>query len=95
MCRLPCNTIGHGVCLDPGDYICVTVSDSGAGISPELQERVFEPFFTTKAPGKGSGLGLSTVIGFVRQSGGDAELVSQPGEGTRVRLYLPVFNPGA
>jgi PAS domain S-box-containing protein len=95
LCRLPCSTIGRGVCLEPGSYICVTVTDEGAGIPPELLERVFEPFFTTKAPGKGSGLGLSTVIGFVRQSGGDAELASQPGEGTMGRLYLPIFSPGA
>jgi len=95
LCRLPCSTIGRGVCLDPGDYICVTVTDSGGGIPPELQERVFEPFFTTKAPGKGSGLGLSTVIGFVRQSGGDVELASPAGGGTMVRLYLPIFSPGA
>ena len=98
LCRLPSSTIGRGVCLAPGDYICVTVSDDGTGIPPELLERVFEPFFTTKAPGKGSGLGLSTVIGFVRQSGGDVELASQPGGGlpgggTTVRLYLPIFDP--
>jgi len=95
VCRLPCSTIGRGVCLEPGAYVCVTVTDEGAGIPPDLLERVFEPFFTTKPPGKGSGLGLSTVLGFVRQSGGDAELASQPGEGSKVRLYLPIFSPGA
>ena len=71
-------------------YICVSVSDSGQGIAPHLLERVFEPFFTTKPVGRGTGLGLSTVIGFVRQSGGDVELASQVNLGTEVKLYLPI-----
>lgn len=75
--------------LREGEYLCVSVSDTGAGIAPHLLERVFEPFFTTKPVGKGTGLGLSSVIGFVRQSGGDVALESTPQVGTRVTLYLP------
>ncbi|MEX2320571.1 MAG: PAS-domain containing protein [Saccharospirillum sp.] len=71
------------------DKIEVQVSDTGSGMSPEVMRRVWEPFFTTKAVGQGSGLGLSLVYGFVRQSGGDVLLESQPGKGTRVRLFLP------
>lgn len=75
--------------LPAGDYVCVTVSDNGAGMPPELIGRVFEPFFTTKAVGKGTGLGLSQVYGFARQSGGAARISSTVGRGTEIRLYLP------
>jgi signal transduction histidine kinase len=75
--------------VKPGNYVVMSVTDTGIGMAPELQERVVEPFFTTKAPGCGSGLGLSMVFGFARQSGGDLVLESDPGRGTTVRLYLP------
>ncbi|MFN4023290.1 MAG: PAS domain S-box protein [Hyphomonas sp.] len=72
-----------------GHYVCVTVKDTGGGMSPETQRRAFEPFFTTKPPGKGSGLGLSMVYGFVGQSMGHVVIRSVPGEGTAVHLYFP------
>lgn len=74
-------------------FVELAVSDTGAGIPPELLEQVFEPFFTTKPVGKGSGLGLSMVYGFVRQSGGTVTIDSAPGTGTRVRLRLPESAP--
>ena len=73
-----------------GTYVRLTVSDTGVGMPPQVRQRAFEPFFTTKGPGAGSGLGLSMVYGFVKQSGGHVELHSRPGEGTRIGIYLPV-----
>jgi PAS domain S-box-containing protein len=75
--------------LAPGDYIRVSVSDTGCGIPPEILPRVLEPFFTTKEKGKGTGLGLSMAFGFASQSGGLLVIESRPGEGTAVHLYLP------
>src|SRR6185312_2086499 len=75
--------------LRPGSYIVTSVSDTGTGMSADVQRLAFEPFFTTKDVGKGTGLGLSQVYGFVRQSGGTAAIESAPGAGTRVSLYLP------
>jgi signal transduction histidine kinase len=74
--------------LGGGDYICIEVADTGVGMAPEVLARAFEPFFTTKATGQGTGLGLSMAYGFVKQSGGDIVLESQPGQGTSVRIYL-------
>ncbi len=75
--------------IPAGHYVCVSIRDTGSGMSPETQRRAFEPFFTTKAPGKGSGLGLSMVYGFVGQSRGHIVIRSSPGEGTVVHLYFP------
>ncbi|MBX3707159.1 MAG: response regulator [Pseudomonadales bacterium] len=73
----------------PGQYAMVSVSDTGSGMSRETLDRAFEPFFTTKGASQGSGLGLSMVFGFVKQSGGHAKIYSEIGEGTSVKLYLP------
>jgi signal transduction histidine kinase/response regulator RpfG family c-di-GMP phosphodiesterase len=75
--------------LQAGDYVAVTVTDSGAGIPPDLIARVVEPFFTTKTAGKGTGLGLSTVYGFAKQSGGTLKISSQVGRGTQMEVWLP------
>jgi len=75
--------------LAPGDYICVAVTDTGTGMSAEVAARAFDPFFTTKPIGQGTGLGLSMIYGFARQSNGHATIDSKPGQGTSVRLYLP------
>ena len=76
-----------------GDFVAVTLTDSGPGVSEELLDRIFEPFFTTKPVGHGTGLGLSQVIGFAKQSGGDIRVDSRPGTGTTFTLYLPRAYP--
>ena len=75
--------------LPPGEYVLVTVTDTGAGVAPEISERIFEPFFSTKADGHGIGLGLSVVREMVRSSGGQVRLYSEPGHGSSFTLYFP------
>ena len=86
---LPLDLPAKGEDVPPGEYVVLTVTDTGVGMPPDVLDRVFEPFFTTKKFGEGSGLGLSMVYGFVRQSGGTITMESRPGHGTIVRIYLP------
>ena len=75
----------------PGDYVEIAVTDTGCGIAPENLEKVFQPFFTTKGPEAGSGLGLSMIYGFAKQSGGHVKIYSEVDHGTTIRMYLPRY----
>lgn len=88
--RLAARAIGECVA---GEYICLSVSDTGCGMPPEVLERVFEPFFTTKPVGKGTGLGLSQIFSFVQQCNGEIRILSEPGKGTAVEIFLPRHIP--
>ncbi|MGB9365044.1 MAG: PAS domain S-box protein [Xanthobacteraceae bacterium] len=83
------NYAAQNVEVAPGEYVAVSITDSGSGMPPEVLERVFEPFFTTKEVGRGTGLGLSMVYGFAKQSRGHVKIYSEVGHGTRVIVYLP------
>ena len=83
---LGANAVGD---IQPGDYVRISVTDTGSGMSPETIERAFEPFFTTKPVGKGTGLGLSQIFGFAHQSGGEVGIESELGRGSTVSIYLP------
>jgi PAS domain S-box-containing protein len=78
-----------------GQYVLISVTDNGAGMTEEIVNRAFEPFFSTKAAGQGTGLGLSQVYGFIKQSGGHVKIYSEPGEGTTIKIYLPRTNAEA
>jgi CheY-like chemotaxis protein len=81
--------------LPQGEYVSLSVKDTGSGMTPEVMARAFDPFFTTKPLGQGTGLGLSMIYGFARQSGGEVSIASQPGRGTEVSIWLPRHAAGA
>lgn len=83
------NTDATGNAVAPGEYVSITVRDNGTGMTPEVIARVFDPYFTTKEKGYGTGLGLSQVYGFMKQSNGHIDINSSPGSGTSVTLFFP------
>jgi PAS domain S-box-containing protein len=94
LASLDADVAGHIANARPGEYVMLTVSDTGHGMSPEVLKRAMEPFFTTKEPGMGTGLGLATIHSTVRQSGGFVAIDSTEGDGTSVHLYFPKAEPG-